>query len=61
MAVTFPSGVYPALASVDALNLLSVSILIEYLGSRNGSVLCGIDTNLDSTYAWLGFWLYIFF
>lgn len=55
MAVTFPSGVYPALASVDALNLLSVSILIEYLGSRNGSVLCGIDTNLDSTYAWLGF------
>lgn len=52
MAVTFPSGVYPALASVDVLNLLQISILIGYSGSLDGSVLCGIDTDFDRTYSW---------
>ncbi len=52
MAVTFPSGVYPALASVDVLNLLLISILIGYSGSPRGSVLCGVDTDFDRTCSW---------
>lgn len=53
MAVTFPSGVYPALASVDVLNLGMINTPIDSGLSRNGSLLCGIDTNFHSTYSWL--------